>query len=139
MAIAFKVKGLREVTGAIQNAKNEVAQQIKEVIEDAADGIVYRASKDVPVDLGALRNSIGNLPKNKGLDYTVFVGMHYAPYIEFGTGAAVEVPAELGDYAMQFKKGSGNKHLPARPFFFPAYFDEQKRAIASIRSILNKV
>lgn len=139
MTQAYKVNGLKELQDKLKKLSGDIKTEIINAIEDAADTIVIKAVERVPVDLGVLKQSIGNEPKNGGLNYIIFVGAEYAPYIEFGTGVSVEVPPELQDYALQFK-GAGNKkvNLPARPFLFPAYFEERAKLIKTLKENITK-
>lgn len=138
MAQGYKIKGLR----VLQNKLRKLPEQIKQAtiadIEDAADAIVIKAVQQAPVDLGVLKQSIGNEPKNGGLNYIIFVDAEYAPYVEFGTGTEVEVPTELTQYAQQFKGSNGNRNIPAQPFFFPAYFEERDKLIKTLEASIAK-
>lgn len=139
MAQGYKIKGLSSLQSKLKKLPGEIKQEVIADIEDAADAIVMKAVQRVPVDLGVLKQSIGNEPKNGGLNYIVFVSAEYAPYVEFGTGAATEVPSELTEYAQQFKaSASSNVHLPARPFFFPGYFEERAKLIKTLKESIAK-
>ncbi len=80
-----------------------------------------KAKQEVVKDFGTLAQSIG-IDKKQKLKGGITVTATYAPYVEFGTGTTVEVPAEWQQVAMEFK-GAGVKqiNLPARPFMYPAY------------------
>lgn len=133
MAQGYKINGLKELQAKLKKLPDQVKQAAIADIEDAADMIVIKAVQKVPVDLGVLKQSIGNEPKNGGLNYIVFVGAEYAPYVEFGTGTEVEVPTELTNYAKQFKgNNQGQVNLSARPFFFPGYFEERKKLLKTL-------
>lgn len=112
---------------------------IRADIQDAADLIVIDAGNAAPVDLGYLKNSIRNYPTRGGLNFAVEVGAKYAPYVEFGTGTGVVVPEEVQEYAYQFK-GKGEKliNIPARPFFFPAYFKHRDELIKSMQETIKR-
>jgi hypothetical protein len=81
-----------------------------------------------PVNFGFLRASIGTNATGAGMEAEVWAGgsgigvnVHYAPYVEFGTGKGVSVPNELAEYAIQFKgKGIRKVNNRAQPYFFPA-------------------
>lgn len=76
------------------------------------------AVRQVPVDTGALKNSIQQ-KKLAPLDYELVAPIRYAAYVEFGTGAKVNVPAGYEEYALQFK---GTRQVPgmrARPYLIP--------------------
>lgn len=90
------------------------------------------------VDDGNLRQSIA-VSENKPFLKIVKSNANYSAYVEFGTGALVDVPKDLANYAMQFK-GAGIKqvNLPARPFFFPAYFKNVRECYERIKVIINE-
>lgn len=62
-------------------------------IEEAVQRIVKRrtsemnrlAQRNAPVDTGELRRSILSTFTNNGMTGTVKAGMHYSPYVEYGT------------------------------------------------------
>jgi hypothetical protein len=87
---------------------------------DSSFNVEAKAKTAAPANVGGLRQGI-SATKNAPLSYQVAVNVHYAPYVEFGTGVLVDVPAGLEAYAIQFKgKGIRQVNLPARPFLFPA-------------------
>lgn len=112
-------------------------QEAIEAIEDAADTIVMKAVAKVPVDLGVLKQSIGNEPRQGGLDYIVYVDAEYGPFIEFGTGTMIDVPSELAEWAKQYQgEGKRQVNIPAQPFFFDGYFEERAKLVKTLKSIL---
>lgn len=135
----MKVKGFDAFIRKLKKLPQNVQDDIKADIQDAADLIVIDAGNAAPVDLGYLKNSIRNYPRHGGLDIAVEVGAKYSPYVEFGTGTEVIVPDEIKDYAYQFK-GKGDKliNIPARPFFFPAYFKHRDELLKAMRETLRR-
>jgi hypothetical protein len=86
-------------------------------------------------DTGRLINSVQIEPH--GLSETKHIGVeasvHYAPYIEFGTGDLVKIPAGLEEYAAQFKgRGIRKVNLPARPAVFPSFEEEKPKLLEAI-------
>ncbi|MFC3212725.1 HK97-gp10 family putative phage morphogenesis protein [Planomicrobium okeanokoites] len=75
-------------------------------IEEAAKKIVKRrtsemnrlAQRKAPVDTGELRRSITSVYTDNGMTGQVSAGMHYSPYVEYGT-----------------------RFMTAQPFMRPAY------------------
>lgn len=133
----MKVRGLDSLVSKLRKLPDDIQMDVKADIRDAADSIVMDAGDATPVDLGYLKNSITSSPRRGGLDYVVRVGAKYAPYIEFGTGTEVEIPNELTEYASQFKgAGKITINLPARPFFFPAYFKHRAELIKTLKQTL---
>lgn len=94
-----------------------LANQYKELVEEeifaTTEAIADGARAKAPVNDGFLRNSI--ITQTSGLEGEVIVGAHYGPYVEFGTGARVNVPSGLEAYANSFKgrKGGGWKEFEA--------------------------
>jgi hypothetical protein len=67
----------------------------------------------------------------------VFTDVKYAPFVEFGTGSLVEVPAEQQEYALQFKGKTGRvRNYRARPYLFPAFEQERPILIQKLTEIL---
>lgn len=96
--------------------------EVRDLTAETALGIQSDAKKDAPVDLGAYRSSIKVDFTGDGLGAQIGSEIGYGPYLEFGTGKMVNVPAELEAYAAQFKgKGIREVNLPARPHLFPAF------------------
>lgn len=139
MAKGYRINGLASLQNKLKQLPDNIKKELVQDIEDAADMIVMKAVQRAPVDFGVLKQSIGNQAKNKGLNYIVFVSADYAPYIEFGTGALVDVPNGLESYAMQFKgKGVKQVNLPARPFFFPGFFEEREKLVKTLKESIAK-
>jgi HK97 gp10 family phage protein len=91
---------------------------------------------------GTLRQSIR--AEVKGKSVSVIAGAYYAPYVEFGTGSAVDLSdmLELGipaSYAEQFR-GDGKKkvNLPARPFFFSSAREGLKSLLMRLNTGISK-
>jgi len=73
--------------------------RVKVVLEKIARDVEARAKSTVPVDTGALKNSIRASPVSN-LTWQVAVGQFYGIYVEFGT-----------------------HRMPARPYLVPAVDD----------------
>lgn len=139
MAKGYKLNGLSAIQEKIRNLPKEIRKEMVADIEDAADAIVNKAITLVPVDLGVLKQSIGNEPKDGGLNYIVFVGAEYGPFVEWGAGNGVSIPTELQEYAKQFQSSNGTRNIQARPFFFPGYFQERDALIKKLKADLAKL
>jgi len=106
----------------------ENTSQCQRIILGTCTNIVRKAMRLAPVNFGFLRASIGTNATGTGMNAEVWAGgagkgvnVHYAPYVEFGTGKGVSVPNELAEYAIQFKgKGIRKVNNRAQPYFFPA-------------------
>lgn len=93
--------------------EDEIARTTQDIADDA--------SAIVPVKDGFLKSSI--IGTTKELHGEVRADKHYAPYVEFGTGGLVDVPAGVEGFAIKFK-GQGIRQVNQRPqpFLFPAFF-----------------
>lgn len=93
------------------------------ITNSTAESIVADAKQKVVVDLGQLRQSIGNTTARVGYNKSfVFANAPYAAYVEFGTGGTVSVPKGFEPIAIQFKgKGIRKINLRPKPFLIPAY------------------
>ena len=125
-----------EALEALKGASAEALEIIGGMIESYAKGLC-------PVDTGALRNSITHRADGK----TVLVGsaIHYAPYVELGTGKEYEPPPEwmeahgekgrgLDRWFYQDEQGNWHTGYPQKPkpFLRPAvenHVDEYKRVM----------
>ena len=108
--------------------------QYVDILTETVQNIETEASTMAPVDLGILKSSING--EVDGLNAVIGTPVKYAPYMEFGTGGLVDVPAGLEDYAMKFK-GAGIKqvNLFPRPFLIPAF----KKHTIKMMEELNKL
>jgi len=95
-------------------------EEYVDLLNETIQNIETEATAAAHVDLGILKASING--EVDGLNGVVGTPIHYAPYIEFGTGGLVDVPAGLEDYAIKFK-GAGIKqvNLFPIPFLIPAF------------------
>lgn len=109
-------------------------EEYVEILTETIQNIEAEAISMAPVDLGILRSSING--EVDGLNGVVGTPIRYAPYLEFGTGGLVDVPAGLEDYAIKFK-GAGIKqvNIPPRPYLIPAF----KKHTAIMMSELEKL
>lgn len=65
--------------------------QVSQIIRKAAFDVEARSKELVPVDTGALQNSIQS-EMTGDLSAVVAVGMEYAPYVEYGTSRSAAQP-----------------------------------------------
>lgn len=112
-----------EVLSALEQACARALEIIGGKAESYAKGIV-------PVDTGALRNSI----THKVDGDTVIVGsaVHYAPYVELGTGKAYSPPPEWMENNAERGHGLGNYNRNPKPYLRPAvenHIDEYKNVM----------
>jgi HK97 gp10 family phage protein len=142
--IRFKIEGMKEAIRNIQDWEVEKIRQSRLQIERSAINIEREAKNLCPVDFGILRSSIAKTvdasDSGRILSAEVGTNVEYAPFVEFGTGdGASSIPAELQEYASEFKGKTGRKrNYPARPFLFPAWEQERPKFVKSMEAILAK-
>ena len=116
----------------------ELARTALDITREAKKNVARNAN-----DTGALKQSI--TPEISGKTVSVVANKKYAPYIEFGTGATVNIDdmLQLGipsSYAMQFKcKGIRQVNLPSRPFLFSSARKELKNLMNRLTKRINKI
>ena len=140
--ISFKIEGLDALIKRLGKLSPEIAKEVAMEINASALAIQSKARRDVVVDNGILRNSIQLKEVNKGdkIIYTVGSALKYAPYVEFGTGGTVNVPAGYEDFAIQFKgKGIRKINLKPRPYLIPAFESEIPILRKNIQNVIKNV
>jgi HK97 gp10 family phage protein len=141
--IRFKIEGMKEAIRNIQDWELEKIRQSRLQIERSAINIEREAKNLCPVDDQILRPSIAKTvtatDSGRVLEAEVGTSVEYAPFVEFGTGSGVSVPAGQEEFAMQFKGKTGRKrNYPARPFLFPAWEKERPKFVNAMEDILAK-
>ena len=138
--ITFDIKGIDKLYNKFKSLDTKSKSSIKNEFNASALKIQADAKKVVVVDNGFLRNSIylKETGTNDKFVYTVGAKAKYAPYVEFGTGGLVSVPAGYDQLALMFKgKGIRKINLRARPFLIPAFEQEKPRLIERLKKLLN--
>ena len=112
-----------EVRAALEQAKARALEIIGGKIESYAKGLV-------PVDTGALRNSLTHAVDGD----TVIAGsaILYAPYVELGTGKDYSPPPEWMENNAPRGAGIISRSVKPRPYLRPAvenHIDEYKNVI----------
>ena len=105
---ALNLSGLDNLTKRLNSLDNNLRVEIISEMSASALRIETKAKRNAPVNLGTLRQSIHSVSDTGGLTHKVIASASYAPYVEFGTGGKVSIPAGYENFAVQFKgKGSG--------------------------------
>jgi HK97 gp10 family phage protein len=140
--ILFRIEGLDALITRLGKLAPEIAKEVAMEVNASALAIQSKARRDVVVDNGILRNSIQLKEVNTGdkIMYTVGSRLKYAPYVEFGTGGTVNVPAGYEDFAIQFKgKGIRKINLRPRPYLIPAFESEIPVLRKNIQNVIKNV
>lgn len=137
--LSFEVEGLNKLLKTVEQMPQEIQDRVEFELEDFVREVNNEQVTRTPVDMGFLRGA-NDFRKDAELQWSLSNRMEYAPYIEFGTGGSVNVPAGLEDYAIQFKgKGIKQIDLPARPFFFEPFFRRRKELVQAIKKALTNI
>lgn len=134
----FKLKGLASVNKQLRKLERDSQKAINKGIQETARLILNSALNRVPVAMGDLKKSLGieNMPEE--MKAKVYASALYAAFVEFGTGAFVEVPTGLEDYAMEwFVSGDGVSR--PQPYLFNSMADYQDQLLPLIEAELIKL
>ena len=143
--ILFRIEGLDALIKRIGKLAPQIAKEVAMEVNASALAIQSKARRSVAansIDKGRLVGSIQLKEINKGdkVMYTVGSRLKYAPYIEFGTGGTVNVPAGYEDFAIQFKgKGIRKINLRPRPYLIPAFESEIPILRKNIQNVIKNV
>jgi len=99
-------KGTDKVIAEIRKFGVEAEKKINQETEAIAFQIESDSKKLAPKNFGKLAQSISKEKINPS-NYKITVNEFYGAYMEFGTGAKVNVPAEFADMAASFKGSTG--------------------------------
>jgi hypothetical protein len=106
MSVRIDVKGLKELQEKFKEIPKNVAEEVDGAMYVAALDFVDRAQDAAPINVGVLKGQITSTQLAE-MDWKVTSGADYSAFIEFGTRSRVQVPADLAQYAQQFKGGNG--------------------------------
>lgn len=107
------------------------------IVFDEANKWAGLAKRTAPVNFGALRGRIQAVKTGQGRAEVVSP-IKYSPYREWGTGAKVSVPAELTNYALQFKGAKRTAGSRPTPYFFIHKKTIEASTYARIQQMINK-
>lgn len=135
----IELKGIEKFKRELDKVKSEITRDIERTTSASLLRIQSDAKRKAAVDTGRLRAAIHHRQEGTDGEVAVYDSVHYAPYIEFGTGNMVSVPDELQEIAEQFRgRGVRQVNLPARPFLYPALVKERPKYIRNLKSVLGK-
>jgi HK97 gp10 family phage protein len=143
--ILFRIEGLDALIKRMGKLAPEIAKEVAMEVNASALAIQSKARRSVAsnsTDKGRLVGSIQLKEVNTGdkIMYTVGSRLKYAPYVEFGTGGTVNVPAGYEDFAIQFKgKGIRKINLRPRPYLIPAFESEIPILRKNIQNVIKNV
>ena len=108
MAFVVRLDNLKGIQDSLKGIDKKLRQDVGDEINASALKILTDAKRLAPVNFGQLRNQIALEPIND-LTFAVEAKASYSPYVEFGTGPQVSVPADFTSYAAQFQGKKGGK------------------------------
>lgn len=134
----MKLRGFPELRKKINNLERDSKKAINKGLQETARLILNSAMSRVPGSNGHLKSTLGqeNLPDE--MIAKVYASALYAAYVEFGTGAFVEVPLGLEEYAMEFFV-SGKGHGRPQPFLFNSMAEHKAKLVPLIEAELVKL
>ena len=133
------LKGIEQFKRDLNKVKSDITREIERTTSASLLRIQSDAKRKAAVDTGRLRTAIHHRQEGTDGEVAVYDSVHYAPYIEFGTGNLVSVPDELKEIAEQFRgRGVRSVNLPARPFLYPAFVKERPVYIRNIKNVLGR-
>lgn len=97
-----RIIGLTELQKRLYKMQDSLLRSVDRELNDGAQAIAAEAKQRAPGDQGTLRQQIASRKVEANI-YEVTSNADYSPYLEFGTLEKVRVPAELQEYAAQFK------------------------------------
>ena len=136
----IELTGVKEFKRKLDSYKRSITRELERDTDRALINIQTGAKRRVVVDTARLRSAIHYRRDGTSGEVSVYYSVHYAPYIEFGTGNLVSVPDELKEIAEEFRgKGQRQVNLPARPFLYPAFLEERSKYINRMRKTLGRL
>ena len=115
----MKTKGLQDVIKKLKEIETKGDIIIQERVRDVATSIEREAKTNAPFgQTGKLGQGINATPESKS-KWKISAKESYSAYVEFGTGARVEVPSGWEKLAWEFYV-NGKGYLPAQPYLIPA-------------------
>ena len=85
-AVKIDTSDLSSLIGKISKLSEDFKEEVDAELEEGAREFVKLAKQEAPADMGGagLRGAI-DYDRIKFMEYEIFAGKHYAPYMEFGT------------------------------------------------------
>lgn len=102
----MEIKGIGSVVKELRALGGNIEKMIDAETKAAAFSIEKDAKIYAPKNFGKLAQSISHA-KIKESNYKITVNENYGAYMEFGTGAKVQVPDEFKDIANSFRNQKG--------------------------------
>lgn len=136
-----KVKGIPALLKQLNSFGDDGKRLAVAITNSTAQKISNKAKQRSPVDLGQLRQSIGNTEATLKINTSlIFASAPYAPYVNWGTGGLVSVEPMFKEMAIEFKgRGIKKINLPARPFLTGSYLEESAKYRPTLQKAIEKL
>lgn len=139
----FEIEGLEKLKARIKELPNDVQEEVVGEIQAWGNEVnasqLSLISQQKIQDLGALQQNTKAVPNPDGVE--LISNVYYAPFVEFGTGAKVKVPAEVANYAARFrgqKRGTFAEFvIRMREWLKRKGYNEKLAFIAALNKIKN--
>jgi len=89
--IETSIKGLEELERKLQHLPPSIRERVDEKLGVGAGVVAEQARQFAPVRTGYLRSTIG-FERRDLLDWIVYAGAYYAPFLEWGTSKMAAKP-----------------------------------------------
>jgi len=120
-SLKIDASGLDELRKYLKTLPKEAEKTIALIVAGASAEAEADARRLAPLDRGDLRKEMYHEATKDPLIWKVGNNIDYAPYVEFGTGGKVDVPNELTDLAIQYKRPNlQNISQEPQPYLYPA-------------------
>ena len=136
----IKITGQKELFRKLAQFGDEAERRIDQITHATATQIADQAKLNAPRSNAEINIAQTiNVAKESHLFYTVNVNaVPIAAYLEFGTGAFVDVAPEWKDMAWEFYK-NGKGRLHPQPFLYPAYTRGKRIYEDNLKALLDQL
>lgn len=135
--MSIQLEGLDELLDSLEDVINE--DKLNRALGKACALVERSAKQKAPKGTGELRRSITSKVENG--EGVIFTPLHYAPYIEFGTGLFAEEGGRT-DVPWCYQDDEGEWHSTSgqhpRPFMRPALNENREEILRIIKDGLTK-
>lgn len=104
-AFSLELQGYNKLVKKISTLPQRIQKEIDAEIGFSAENIRAKQMRLAPVDEGQIKQGLPPAKRVKILEWELSSTKFYSPYQEFGTKSKAQVPAELSEFASQFKGG----------------------------------
>lgn len=137
--LTIVIEGKKEVFAKIKNFAGLVEDAVQDQIVLAMDEIYNRSLMAAPTTVEKDINIRATAYKDFGkLNGEVGYKTVMAAYYEFGTGAFIDIPSGLEDYAMTFFI-NGKGRIEPQAFLFPAFFSVGREFGDEVLKSINEI